>query len=76
MDFASKKCEPCELGTKPFEKEEAEKYLREVDGWEIEETEKGLKIRRRFTFNTYKEGIGQMLKTIIQIYMLDIKRLQ
>jgi 4a-hydroxytetrahydrobiopterin dehydratase len=35
MDLKSKKCKPCEGGTKPFSKKEATKYLKFVPGWKL-----------------------------------------
>lgn len=57
-DLASKKCVPCEVGTPPLTKTEAEKCLKEVSKWELVEDEEKLKIRKRFKFANYMEGIG------------------
>lgn len=46
MNLSNKKCVPCEGGTKPMTKEESEKYLAEVAGWEI--ADDGKKISRTF----------------------------
>lgn len=56
-DLASKKCLPCEAGTPPLTREEAGKLLSEVSGWELVEDGEKLKIRKRFKFGTYLEGI-------------------
>lgn len=57
MDLLSKKCVPCEEGTAPFVRDEAEKYLAEVGGWEIVDEDSKLKIRKRFRFESYMAGI-------------------
>ena len=70
MDLLSKKCVPCEEGTEPFARDEAEKYLSEVKGWEIVDEDdpasssqnrlrgaSKLKIRKRFRFESYMAGI-------------------
>lgn len=56
-DLLGKKCVPCESGTLPMAREEAEKYLFQVSGWELVEDNSKLKIRQRFKFGTYWEGI-------------------
>lgn len=54
-DLLSKKCIPCEGGTPPMTREEAEKYLPEVSGWELLEDVKS--ISRKFTFESFREAI-------------------
>lgn len=56
-DLASKNCLACEAGTPPFTKEEAEKYFGEISDWELVDDAGKLKIRKRFKFGTYMEGI-------------------
>lgn len=56
-DLVSKKCVPCEEGTPPLTKAQAEKYLKEVPKWELVEDGGKLKIRRRFQFDTYLAGV-------------------
>lgn len=56
-DLASKKCVPCEAGTPPLTRAMAEKYLKEVSGWEFVADAEKLKIRKRFKFTNYMEGI-------------------
>lgn len=62
MDLVNKKCLPCEAGTPPLTKVEAEKYLKEVGDWELVEDGGKFKIRRRFQFDTYLAGIGFVTK--------------
>src|SRR3989344_5834578 len=64
-DLLSKKCVPCEGGDPAMEKEDAQKYLAEVEGWELVDASKGdygsgkaLKIRKKFKFDAYMDGIG------------------
>lgn len=61
MDLALKKCIPCEVGTLPMNRDKAEKYLKNVEGWELlEDQTKGgqrLKIKRRFKFDSYMDGV-------------------
>lgn len=66
MDLVKKKCKPCEDGIPPLTWEEAGKLLQEIPGWEIIEEESRLKIRRRFQFNSYMEGI-KFVNKIAQI---------
>jgi 4a-hydroxytetrahydrobiopterin dehydratase len=54
MDLTKLKCEPCEKGTKPFDKKETDKYLSIVQDWnEIE----GKKIKKEFKFKDFKEAL-------------------
>lgn len=57
MDLASKKCVPCESGTSPMTRKEAEKYLKEVNGWQLADEQDKTKIRRRFKFDSYMAGV-------------------
>ena len=40
MDLLSKKCIPCEGGTKPFAPEDIQPYLNQVKGWNLVRAEK------------------------------------
>lgn len=62
MDLVNKKCVPCEEGTPPFTKAEAERYLPEVPNWELVEENEKLRVRRRFQFDSYWGGIGFVTK--------------
>ncbi len=53
MDFLSKKCKPCEISTPPMPKTKAQKYLKDIQGWELAENDK-LKIKRDFKFKDFK----------------------
>jgi|SRR3989344_9676924 len=58
-DLLSKKCIPCEgLGMKPFTREEAQKYLSGVPGWELsEDAQNGLQIVKRYKFKDFISAI-------------------
>ena len=53
MDLLKKKCVPCEGGVKPFTKSEANKYIKQVDGWKVS----GNKITKRLVFKDFLELI-------------------
>jgi 4a-hydroxytetrahydrobiopterin dehydratase len=57
MDLTKKKCEPCEGGTKPFNKNEAQKYLPLLKTeWELVEEDE-FKIRKKYKFETFRQAI-------------------
>ena len=41
-ELAQKKCEPCEAKTKPFDRNQANSYLKEVSGWQLTEDARGI----------------------------------
>lgn len=54
MNLHTKKCVPCEGGVLPFNKEEAQKYLEQLNkSWEISDDNKWLS--RKFSFKNFKE---------------------
>ena len=65
--LTKKRCIPCESGTPPINKEEANKLLKEIPGWKIEELEsfrkqKGTdlaysKISKEFNFKDFKKAV-------------------
>ncbi len=55
MDLHNKKCVPCEGGTKPFDKNEIDKYLSIVKDWNVEENKK---IIKSFKFTDFKEALS------------------
>mgnify|MGYP001616306343 CR=1 FL=1 len=56
MKLQDKKCVPCEGGTPPLRKNEAKKYLAELQGdWKIVE---GKKIQRELKFKDFKEAMA------------------
>ena len=54
LDFARKKCKPCEGGARPFPAKKVRQYLRQIEGWSFK---KG-KIGRDFMFKNYYETIS------------------
>lgn len=52
-ELTAKTCTPCQGGIPPMEKAEAEKYLENVDGWELREN--ATKIEKTFKFKDYKQ---------------------
>ncbi len=52
--LAVKKCVPCEGGTPPLQEEKIQEYLKEVEGWEVQETKL---IKKTFKFKTFRESI-------------------
>lgn len=64
MDLLNKKCVPCEGGTKPMTKEESQKYLAEVLGWNM--VEEGKKISKEFTLPDFLQAI-QFVNNIAEI---------
>ena len=51
--LANKKCTPCEGGTKPMAKKEAEEYLSQAKDWNLA----GHKIEKEFVFKDFKEAM-------------------
>ncbi len=60
-DLTKQHCEPCEGGTKPFTKAEANKYLTAVENWELLATQgvalEPMKIQRKFSFKNFQEAL-------------------
>ncbi len=66
-DLLKKKCVPCEgKNIKPFSKEEAQKYLSQVEGWELiwednpkpEQARFGARISKEFKFKDFIGAIN------------------
>ncbi len=56
-DLADKKCIPCEGGIPSFNLEEIHKYLKKVDGWDVESKDKkDYYIIKNFDFNNFLES--------------------
>ena len=56
-DLADKKCIPCEGGIPSFNLEEIHKYLKKVDGWDVESVDqKDFYITKNFKFNNFLES--------------------
>ena len=50
-ELNTKKCKACEGGVPPVSREEAERLLKDLPGWEL--TEDGKRIRREWTVNHF-----------------------
>ena len=56
-DLADKKCIPCEGGIPSFNLDEIHKYLKKVDGWDVETVdEKDYYIIKNFKFGNFLES--------------------
>ena len=56
-DLADKKCIPCEGGIPSFNLEEIHKYLKKVDGWDVESVDKkDFFIIKNFKFKNFLES--------------------
>lgn len=53
LDLVSRRCVPCEGGTPPLPREEAERLQTAIPRWDFDET--GKAIRRAFKFKGFKE---------------------
>jgi 4a-hydroxytetrahydrobiopterin dehydratase len=56
MDLLNKKCVPCEGGAKPMTKEESQKYLAGVLGWEM--SDDGKKIIHTFENSDFAAALS------------------
>jgi len=54
VSLAEKKCTPCEGGIPPFTREEAEEYLKRVEGWNLTDGT----IEKDFQFKNFKEALA------------------
>jgi len=56
-DLAKKKCVPCEGNIPPFDKSEIHKYLKKVDGWNVEKDDNNnFYLIKEFSFQNFKES--------------------
>ncbi len=53
MDLTSKKCVPCEAGSPPLSRQEAEKYLGNLEAWKIVDDI----IEKDYRFPSYQKGL-------------------
>ena len=54
MELTKKKCVPCEGGVDPLTTQEAQNYLKNLDGWKLENNY----IEKEYRFKTYVEGLN------------------
>lgn len=58
MDLTKKKCQPCEGGTKPFDLDEANKYLSLLKTkWDLERDGE-MRIRKKYKFESFRDAIN------------------
>jgi 4a-hydroxytetrahydrobiopterin dehydratase len=55
-DLNQKKCVPCEGGVPPLTEQESKKLLKEIPGWNINDTNK--EISRKFDFKGFNQVMG------------------
>ncbi len=55
-ELKRKKCQPCEGGVPPVPREEAERLLKDLPGWEL--TEDGNRIRREWTVEHFMAAMA------------------
>lgn len=56
MTLATKKCIPCEVGTKPLEREAAQNLLKELKGWTLSGDNRW--ISKEFKFKDFAEAFS------------------
>jgi 4a-hydroxytetrahydrobiopterin dehydratase len=54
--LADKKCAPCEGGTPPLPREEAERLLGELDGWQL--VKDGKELEKEYRFPDFRQALG------------------
>jgi len=54
MELTKKKCVPCEGGVSPLSVQEAQNYLKNLNGWKLQNNY----IEKEYTFKTYLEGLN------------------
>ena len=54
MNFIQKKCVPCDGGMQPLLQEKVEEYVKEIEGWEVQDN---TVITRTFSFKSFRESI-------------------
>jgi len=66
-DLANKKCVPCEGGIPSFDLSEIHKYLKKIDGWNVEQDKKkNYFIEKEFKFENYVAS-EEFIKKVGQI---------
>ena len=55
-DLANKKCVPCEGGIPAFDIKEIHKYLKKVDGWDVNSDDGNFYLIKKFSFKNFKES--------------------
>ena len=60
IPLTQKKCEPCEGKTQPFTKQQAQDYLNQTPGWQMDEA--GKTISRQFITKNFIEAVNFIQK--------------
>ena len=58
--LSTKKCKPCEGTTKPLTPDEAQRFLKQTAGWELDDDSK--KIRRKFIMKNFLAAVDLIAK--------------
>jgi 4a-hydroxytetrahydrobiopterin dehydratase len=58
--LSTKKCTPCEGKTKPLTREEAQNFLKQTPGWELDDS--GKKISRKFVMKNFLAAVDLIRK--------------
>lgn len=56
MELASKKCIPCEVGALPLAREEAERFMTQLKGWQLSTDVKS--IEKTFSFKNFASALS------------------
>ncbi|MCL5055533.1 MAG: 4a-hydroxytetrahydrobiopterin dehydratase [Firmicutes bacterium] len=64
QEFQHKSCKPCEGGAVPFTKSQAEIYLYDMPGWELDNESK--KISKTFLMKNFMSGV-QLIQKIAEL---------
>jgi 4a-hydroxytetrahydrobiopterin dehydratase len=55
-ELTQKQCKPCEGGVKPFTIDQAKEYIRQINGWSLEDG--GKSIQRKFSFKDFHQTMA------------------
>ena len=59
-DLASRECVPCRGGVPPLGRQEREKLIKELDGWEVAD---GHHLRKAFEFKDFRQALSFVNRT-------------
>ena len=56
-DLAKKKCVPCEGNIQPFDQQEIHKYLKKINGWNVESNkDNSYFLIKKYSFKNFKDS--------------------
>jgi 4a-hydroxytetrahydrobiopterin dehydratase len=55
-ELASRTCTPCRGGVPPLDREQAENYLEQAEGWQLQDDAR--RIERSFKFKNFREALA------------------